>query len=126
VGDHRRGRVALRKHRLWTPLQVRRLTREINATLGKVLAEYTEAHAYVFERRDSATDENQGLRISNSGTSDPTGEAVVSQEDNRRRLAQAARKLEHAAQEIDAASVLIKRVFSSPDDYYRPLESYRP
>jgi hypothetical protein len=116
----------MKRPRLWTPLQVRRLTREMNATLAKVQAEYTEAHAYVFERRDSATDENQGHRISNSGTSDPTGEAVVSQEDNRRRLAQAARKLEHAAQEIDAASALIKRVFSSPDDYYQPLESYRP
>src|SRR5687768_2318678 len=98
----------------------------MNSTLAKVLAEYGEAYEYCLQRRDSSTDENKGQRISSSGKSDPTGEAVVSQEDNRRRLGQAARKLEHAAQEIDAASALIKRVFSSPDDYYQPLESYRP
>lgn len=115
-----------RTSRLWTPLQVRRLTREMNATLAKLLAEYGEAHAYVFERRDARTDENQGHRISSSGTSDPTGEAVISQEDNRKRLIQAARKMEHAAQEIDAAAALVKKVFSGPDDYYQPLESYRP
>lgn len=114
-----------RPSRLWTPLQVRRLTREMNSALAKFLAEYEEAHKYIYERRDSQTDENKGHRISSSGKSDPTGDAVISQEGNRKRMAQAARKLEHAAQEVDAAAALVKKVFSSPDDYYQPLESYR-
>lgn len=128
VSGQSRSRASLgnrRTARLWTPLQVRRLTREMNAAMAKLLAEYEEAHKYIYERRDSQTDENKGHRISSSGKSDPTGEAVISQEDNRKRLAQAAKKLEHAAQEVDAAAALVKRVFSSPDDYYRPLESYR-
>lgn len=113
------------RHRLWSPLQVKRLTREVKETLDKLVKEYGEAHAYVYGRRDSRTDENQGHRISHSGKSDPTGDAVADQEENRKRLARAARKLEHAAREVDSAQDLIKRVFSAPDDYFEPLESYR-
>lgn len=114
-----------RTSRLWSPLQIKRLSREIKETLDKLVPEYVEAHAYVYSRRDSRTDENQGHRISSSGKSDPTGDAVVEQEDNRKRLAQAARKLEHAAQEVDASVAIVKRIFSAPDDYTEPLESYR-
>lgn len=116
----------MRKHHLWTPLQVRRLTREVKETLDRLIPEYQQAHDYCWGRRDSRTDENQGHRISSSGKSDPTGDAVAEQEENRRRLGQACRKLEHAAREVDAAHDLIKSVFSAPDDYLQPLESYRP
>lgn len=105
---------------------MKRLTREMKEALDAFIPEYDEAQKYVWtDRRDSQTDENQGVPVSSSGKSDPTGDVAISQDTNRQRLAQAAGKLEHAAREIDAAAALVKKVFSSPDDYYQPLESYR-
>lgn len=123
--------MASRRPRLWTPLQVKRLSREMKAALDKLVPEYGEAHTYIHGRRDGhhQTDEERQQQAQVSAVrriADPTGDIVAEQESNRKRLLQAAQKLEHAAQEIDAATALIKRVFSSPDDYYEPLESYRP
>lgn len=119
-----------RSSRLWTPLQVKRLSREMKAALDKLVPEYAEAHIYVHGRRDGhhQTDEEREQQAQVSTvrrTSDPTGDIVAEQENNRKRVAQAARRLNHAAQEIDAANALIKRVFSQPDDYYQSLEGYR-
>lgn len=115
--------MASRRSRSWSPFQLKRLSREMKESLEAIVPLYREAHEYTYERRDSGTDENKGHRISSSGKSDPTGEAVISQEDNRRRLNAAARKLEHAAREIDAAHAQIKRVFTNPEDEYHRLEA---
>lgn len=116
------------QNRLWTPFQVKRLSREINGALGKVIAEYDEAHLYVHERKDrhKATDEERQQQAEIRRVrrvSDPTGDTVADQEGNRRRLVQATKKLEHAAREIDAAHAQIRRVFMDEEDEYRRLEA---
>lgn len=118
------------KGRLATPFQVKRLSREINAALGKVVAEYDEAHLYVHEQKDrhhpTEEERQQSSEIRRvRRTSDPTGDIVASQESNRRRLVQAVKKLEHAAREIDAAHAGIRRVFQDPEDEYTRLENVR-
>lgn len=97
-----------------------------NLTTGRY--NYREAHKYVREgRRDPHRhDENQGMKISGGDVSDPTPLIVETQAGNRRRLGEASDKVLEALVAAEAAVAALKAVFSSADDYYVPLESYRP
>lgn len=121
--DRRKGRVS-------TPREIDQLTDSIKESLIRLTEgkySYREAHTHVHtDRRDSRTDENRDIRISNSHVSDPVAEIVESQAWNRRRLVQASRMLEAAARDIDTAVASVRDVFSHADDYYQKLESYRP
>jgi vacuolar-type H+-ATPase subunit D/Vma8 len=115
--------------RLRTPREIESQVRDIKATLDKLIDAtygYREAHDYVSDRRASQTDENKRMRISGSHVSDPTLETVVSQETNKGRPAQAGASLDSAANDMRSALARVRRVFDGPNDYYEPLESYRP
>lgn len=121
--DRRKGRVS-------TPLEIDQLARSIREALDLLTQgkySFREAHSYVRgSRRDARrTDENKGIRISNSHVSDPTAEIVESQEWNQRRLVQAGALLAAADDAVKAAVGKTRDVFSHPDDYYQKLESYR-
>ena len=113
-----------------TPLQVTRLSREIKSTLNALVPEYREAHTYVRGRKDGRhlTDDERKQQSQIGAVKrfvDPTGDIVAGQETNRERLIEAGEKLARAKRDIKSAEALIKHVFSSPDDYYQQLESYR-
>lgn len=120
-----------RKGRVPTPREINQLARAVTASLESITTgkfSFAEAHTHVHsDRRDPVrSDENQGLRISNSHVSNPTAEIVESQAWNRERLAQVGRILEGVARDVDTAVARLRDVFSSPDDYFNQLESYRP
>lgn len=118
------------KGRVLTPREVELVAGDMRASLEKLTDKrygYREAHTYVRgDRRDSPTDENKGMRISGSSVSDPTSAIAESQRVNRDRLSEAGASLTAAALAIDTAIASIRSVFSGSDDYYQPLESYRP
>lgn len=119
------------KGRVWTPGEVDRYVRNVRISLDKLTDArygYREAHKHVRgDRRDQHVhDENRGLRVSGGDVSDPTHNQVVSQMGNRKRLADASDELDAALTALDSAISKIRSVFSGPDDYYVPLESYRP
>lgn len=116
------------RDQLWTPFQVKHYALKLRATLTEIVDEYKQAHLYVHEQKDrhhptedERLQQTQVRRIRR--TSDPTGDIVADQESNRRRLARAMRKLEHAEKEIEAAKAQINRVFMDEEDEYRRLEA---
>lgn len=118
------------RDRMWTPLQVKRLAVRARNALDGLVPEYRSGFTYVHGRRDNhhPTEEEREQQAQIKQVrriSDPTGDIVAEQEENRRRLARAAANLEHATKELETALDLVKRVFDRPDDYFRPLESYR-
>jgi hypothetical protein len=113
-----------------TPLELERHVRGLREALDKLSKgkySYREAHDHVrTDRRDPVrSDENQGIRISNSHVSDPTAEIVESQAWNRERLVQVSSLIESAEADVNTALARLREVFSSPDDYFKPLEGYR-
>lgn len=93
--------------------------------LPEIAQEYREAHAYVFDRRDRPTDE-QDTPVSTSRGSDITSQVALEQIPARDRLKRFSRKLQHLDDDLHSVLAGIKGLFATAHDGDDlPLAAYR-